>query len=46
MVSIRSKDDDFICKAAATVDQAKNLIEAGFKHICEIEGTKLFRKRK
>jgi len=43
---IQIKDDDFICKAATTVDQAKNLIEAGFEYICEIEGTKLFRKRK
>jgi integrase len=43
---IQFKDDDYVCKAATTVDQAKSLIEAGFEYICEIEGTRLFRKRK
>jgi integrase len=43
---IQFKDDDYVCKAAKTPEQAKSLIEAGFEYICEIEGTKLFRKRK
>jgi hypothetical protein len=43
---IQLKDDDYVCKAATTVNQAKSLIEAGFEYICEIEGTRLFRKRK
>jgi hypothetical protein len=43
---IQFKDDDYVCKAAKTPEQAKSLIEAGFEYIYEIEGTKLFRKRK
>ena len=31
---------------AKTVEQAAELIEAGFEHVCEIDGVKLFRKRK
>jgi integrase len=40
------KDDEFICKVAKTVREAKDLIEAGFEYVCEVEGAKLFRKRK
>ena len=39
-------DDEYICKAAKTVEQAAELIEAGFEYVCEIDGVKLFRKRK
>lgn len=38
--------DEYICKAARTVEQATELIEAGFEYVCEVEGVKLFRKRK
>jgi len=40
------RSDEFICKAASTVDEAKSLIEAGFDYVCDINGIKLFRKRK
>jgi hypothetical protein len=43
---VQFKDDDYICKAATTVKQAKQLVEAGFEFICDIEGRKMFRKRK
>jgi len=39
-------DDEYICKAAKTVEQASELIEAGFEYVCEFDGVKLFRKRK
>jgi integrase len=39
-------DDEYICKVAKTVEQAAELIEAGFEYVCEIDGVKLFRKRK
>jgi len=39
-------NDEFICKAAKTVNECSQLIETGFEYITEIEGTKLFRKRK
>ncbi len=31
---------------AKTIEQAAELIEASFEHVCEIDGVKLFRKRK
>ena len=44
---VKVKDEDeYICRVAKTVEQAAQLIEAGFDYICEIDGVKLFRKRK
>jgi len=40
------ENDDFICKAAANVKEATELIEAGFDYVCEMADVKLFRKRK
>ncbi len=40
------QDDDFICKTAENVKEAKELIEAGFEYVTEMDGLKLFRKRK
>ncbi|MCS7374512.1 MAG: hypothetical protein NDF56_06000 [archaeon GB-1845-036] len=42
----RNDFDEYICKTAKTVDEAKKLIERGFEYVCEVEGVKLFRKRK
>jgi integrase len=39
-------DDEWICKTAKDLNQATQLIENGFEYITEIDGTKLFRKRK
>jgi len=39
-------DDEWTCKTATTVEEATQLIEKGFQYITEIDGTKLFRKRK
>jgi len=39
-------EDEYVCKVAKTVEQATELIEAGFEYVCEIDGIKLFRKRK
>jgi hypothetical protein len=38
--------DEFICKIAKTVDDAKVLVENGFDYVTDIESMKLFRKRK
>jgi len=43
---VNFEEDEYVCKAAKTVKQAAELIEAGFEYVCEIEGIKLFRKRK
>lgn len=40
------KDDNYTCKVAQNVQQATELIENGFEYITEMEGFKLFRKRK
>jgi site-specific recombinase XerC len=39
-------EDDYICKVAKTVEEAKSLIESGFEFVVEIDGIRLFRKRK
>ena len=38
--------DDYHCKTATTIEQATNLIENGSEYVTEMDGTKLFRKRK
>jgi integrase len=40
------EDDDYICKAAADVKEATQLIEAGYEYVCAMDNVKLFRKRK
>ena len=39
-------NDEFTCKVAGTVQDAKDLVEAGFDYVTDIDGLKLFRKRK
>jgi site-specific recombinase XerD len=39
-------NDEYHCKTANTVKEASQLIENGFEYITEMEGLKLFRKRK
>jgi integrase len=38
--------DDYLCKIAKTLEEATALIEAGFEYVTEMNGVKLFRKRK
>jgi len=40
------ESDDYVCKVAKTVKEAQELVEAGFDYVCDVEGCKLFRKRK
>jgi len=40
------KDDNYTCKVAQNVEQATELIENGFEYVTEMEGLKLFKKRK
>lgn len=37
---------EFTCKTAKTIEEATALIEAGFQYVTEMEGIKIFRKRK
>jgi len=38
--------EEFTCKVAASLEEAKELIEAGFEYVTELNQEKLFRKRK
>jgi integrase len=38
--------DEYHCKTAKTISEATQLIENGFEYVTEIDGTKLFKKRK
>lgn len=42
----QQESEGFVCKVASTVDEAKVLVESGFEFVCDINGSKLFRKRK
>jgi integrase len=43
---ISFEDDEWICKTAATVEEARMLIEQGFEYVTEYGELKLFKKRK
>ncbi|MEM2419861.1 MAG: hypothetical protein QXL38_02600 [Candidatus Bathyarchaeia archaeon] len=43
---IEFQGDEYICRVASTIEEAKQLIEAGFEYVCDMNGAKLFRKRK
>jgi hypothetical protein len=38
--------DDYICKVAKSIEECASLIESGFEYVIEMDGVKLFRKRK
>jgi len=40
------EEEEWNCKTASNIQEAKNLIEDGFEYITEMESLKLFRKRK
>ncbi len=43
---INFESDEYHVKVAKKVKEACDLVEAGFEYVCDIEGAKLFRKRK
>jgi len=45
-VIFKEASDQFTSRVAKTVDEACELVEAGFDYVCEVDGVKLFRKRK
>jgi alpha-D-ribose 1-methylphosphonate 5-phosphate C-P lyase len=40
------ENDDFHVKVAQTLDEACELIEAGFEYVTDVDHQKIFRKRK
>ncbi len=39
-------NDSYVCKIARNLEDASKLIESGFDYVTELDGTKLFKKRK
>ena len=42
----QTPNDEWICKTANNINEATQLIENGFQYVTEIDGLKLFKKRK
>jgi hypothetical protein len=40
------QSDEYVCKVAKTTQEARTLVEEGFDYVTDVEGMKLFRKRK
>jgi hypothetical protein len=40
------QSDEYSSATAKTIEEAQKLIESGFEYVTEIDGIKLFRKRK
>ena len=40
------KDDSFVCKMTKEPMEIQELIELGFEFVCDLDGTKFFKKRK
>ena len=40
------EEDEYVCKVAENIEEAKQLIEDGFEYVCDMDTVKLFRKRK
>jgi hypothetical protein len=43
---VEFKNEEYISAIAPTIEDAKKLVEAGFEYVAEIDGVKLFRKRR
>jgi integrase len=41
-----NENEEYTCKAATNIKEATELIESGFQYVTDVDGTKLFRKRK
>ena len=40
------QSDEYVCKVAKNVDEGKAFVESGFDYVTDVDGMKLFRKRK
>lgn len=43
---VEFQDDDYVSRVAKTVEEACQLVEAGFEYVCEMDDAKIFRRRK
>jgi integrase len=39
-------DDEWTCETASTVEEVMQLVESGFQHVTDMDGLKIFKKRK
>jgi len=39
-------EDSYTCKVALDIKEACQLVEAGFEYVTEVEGKKIFKKRR
>jgi hypothetical protein len=46
LTRLQNTDDELHVKVAHNLDEACKLLEVGFEYIAEIEGARVFRKRK
>jgi hypothetical protein len=42
----KRNDDEWTCKTASTVEEVTQLVEAGFQYVTDMDGLKIFKKRK
>ena len=43
---VQFKKEEYTSATAITIEDAQKLVESGFEYVTEIDGVKLFRKRK
>jgi hypothetical protein len=43
---VSSSDDDYVSRVAKDVQELRQLIEAGFEYVTDMDGVKVLRKRK
>jgi len=43
---VHFENDDYLCKAAQNLQETTALIKVGFEYVTELEGVKIFKKRK
>jgi hypothetical protein len=43
---VNFENDEYTSAVAKTIDEARKLIESGFEYVTELDGVKLFKKRK
>jgi hypothetical protein len=45
-MKLQNGDEEYTCKTAKTIEEVTTLIEEGFQYITEMDGLKIFKKRK
>ena len=43
---VNFESDEYHSAVAKTIEEARKLIEASFEYVCDVDGVKLFRKRR